>query len=155
MSDFDPTVISFGISHDDLIRDDGLETAVAISLFTDRRANIEDPLPDSSTNLRGWWADTTMGSRLWLLERSKTVDQVLSDASDYTKEALQWMIDDGVADKIEVSISRVFGNQAMSGDELQIIINIFKPNSQGNPSTFKYFYNWKNQLARGMQNVLQ
>lgn len=150
-----PDNFTFGISHNDLIRDDGLETAVAISLFTDRRASLEDSLPDASGNLRGWWADITMGSKLWLLERSKTIDKVLSDASDYIKEALQWMIDDGVADKVECFVIRVRGNQATSGDELLMTINIFKPNALGTPSTFKYFYNWKNQLARGMQNVLQ
>ena len=43
----------------DLQGDDGLMTAVIISLFTDARAHDDDPLPDErvgvSSDRRGWW----------------------------------------------------------------------------------------------------
>ena len=39
-------------SHSPLVR------AVIISLFTWRRANTDDTLPDNSGNLMGWWGDT-------------------------------------------------------------------------------------------------
>ena len=45
----------------DLQGDDGLMTAVIISLFTDARAHDDDPLPDErvgvSSDRRGWWGD--------------------------------------------------------------------------------------------------
>lgn len=47
----------------DLLTDDGLKTAVLISLFTDRRAEPDDALPDDlpgqpgTGNPRGWWGD--------------------------------------------------------------------------------------------------
>jgi phage gp46-like protein len=58
-----------------------LATAVTVALCTDARAQIDDELPDpDSDDRRGWWADSEaeqiwgawpIGSRLWLLERTK------------------------------------------------------------------------------------
>lgn len=99
----------------DLEYDEGLETAVIISLFTDRRANFDDILPNSSNrDFRGWWGDLAspliegdqIGSRLWLLEREKTLKTVLVRAKQYAEEALQWMIEDRIATKIEVDVER-------------------------------------------------
>ncbi|WP_200894101.1 phage GP46 family protein [Xanthomonas sp. MUS 060] len=51
-----------------------LVRAVLISLFTWRRANADDTLPDPRGFRMGWWGDTypvvandRIGSRLWLL----------------------------------------------------------------------------------------
>jgi phage gp46-like protein len=42
----------------DLARDDGLESAVRLSLFTDRRAKPEQlHAGDDRSDLRGWWGD--------------------------------------------------------------------------------------------------
>lgn len=87
--------------------DDGLETAVVISLFTDRLAG-EGEAP--SVDRRGWWGDAyaevpgdRIGSRLWLLMRAKQTPQVLGQAELYCREALQWLIDDGVASAVDVA----------------------------------------------------
>lgn len=99
----------------DLSYEQGIATAAVISLFTDRRALDDDELPDSrSMDKRGWWGDLgnpdveddQIGSRLWLLERSKTTEQTLVFAKQYTEEALQWIIDDGLASEIEVNVER-------------------------------------------------
>lgn len=97
-----------------LTSDDGLETAVVMSLFTDRRALDTDELPDGTGDRRGFWGDAypdeddddEMGSRLWLLARSKSTQQALIDARRYALEALQWMIDDGVAQSVSVTSER-------------------------------------------------
>lgn len=94
-----------------LAEDDGLETAVIISLFTDRRAADDDVLPDqASADRRGWWGDAyaevsgdQIGSRLWLLRREKQTPQVLERARQYAAEALQWLVDDGVARAVDVT----------------------------------------------------
>lgn len=90
--------------------DDGLETAVLISLFSDRIALADDVLPDSSGDRRGWWGDALaaqagdrIGSRLWLLAREKQLVSVLSRAREYARESLQWLIDDGVARDVQVT----------------------------------------------------
>lgn len=84
-----------------------LATAVAISLFTDRTAQPDDVIPDGSGDPRGWWADDALnpiGSRLWLIDRSKRTQETLERAQDYINEALQWLIDDGVVAKFGVFV---------------------------------------------------
>jgi len=96
-----------GILKGDIANDDGLKSAVLYSLFTDRQANEDDVIPDGSTDRRGHWADTILaeseGSRLWLLRREKQTQQTLNRAIAYSKEALQWLIDDGHAVSVSVS----------------------------------------------------
>jgi phage gp46-like protein len=94
--------------------DDGIETATMISLFSDRLAEEDDELPGNDTNRRGWWGDAysevqedLSGSRLWLLHRSKTTQDVVNKARIYAQEALQWLLDDGVADQVIVTTDRV------------------------------------------------
>ena len=54
--DFDLSIVD-----GDLLGDDGLMTAVTVSLFTDRLAREDDPLPESmpgkEPDRRGWWGD--------------------------------------------------------------------------------------------------
>lgn len=92
-----------------LEEDDGLETAVIISLFTDRRAPVDAQLPDDSADRRGWWGDAygddptdETGSLIWLLSRSKQTASVVQQVTDYSKAALAWMVSDGVVEKVEV-----------------------------------------------------
>ncbi|WP_186065977.1 phage GP46 family protein [Burkholderia gladioli] len=89
----------------DLATGNDLASAVLISIFTDREASADDVIPDGSTDLRGWWADdeVPIGSRMWLLKRAKQTTQTAQRAYDYLAEALQWLIDDGVAGRIEIT----------------------------------------------------
>lgn len=94
--------------HDgDLATDDSLKTAVMYSIFTDAHANPDDELPDGGSDYRGHWADNllseTEGSRLWLLRREKQTQTTLNRAETYAREALTWLIEDGLATKVEVS----------------------------------------------------
>ena len=77
-----------------------LQTALLNSLFSDRLATEDDNIPDDTDDRRGWWGDSgekyPIGSRLWLLDRSKLTNNTGLEAEDYVHEALQWMIDDGV-----------------------------------------------------------
>lgn len=86
-----------------------LVTAVLLSLFTDGEAQADDRIPDGTTNRRGWYADdgdaVRMGSRLWLLERSKVTADLVQRARGYVIEALQWMIDDGVVAAFTIDVA--------------------------------------------------
>ncbi|MHA6236875.1 phage GP46 family protein [Pseudomonas fluorescens group sp. PF-69] len=86
---------------------DDMASAVFISLFSDRQANSDDVLPDGSTDRRGWWGDlgqpVPLGSRLWLLSRSRLDDNAAKMAVIYAKEALQWLLDDQVAESVTVT----------------------------------------------------
>lgn len=82
-----------------------LESAMLISVFSDRMAQAGDVIPDGSNDPRGWWADSDVpvGSRMWLLSRSKQTLQTLQRAYDYLAEALQWLIDDGVVGRFDIN----------------------------------------------------
>lgn len=98
-----------------LAADADIETSVIISLFTNRLANADDALPfemtpDPIMDRQGWWGDTgaaegPIGSRLWLLVREKWTNATRLRAEAYAREALQWMIDDGVAGRVDVEAS--------------------------------------------------
>lgn len=92
-----------------------LVRAVVVSLFTWRRANPDDDLPSGPDHLgrMGWWGDSfaavpndRIGSRLWLLSRAKLLPDTAARAKEYAQEALQWLVDDGVAARVEVQAER-------------------------------------------------
>ncbi|SAF46746.1 phage GP46 family protein [Enterobacter kobei] len=92
--------------------------AVIISLFSWRRANPDD----NAVVPMGWWGDTyptvtgdRIGSRLWLLGREKITNDTLNRARDYAIEALQWMLDDGVAARIDITSERSGQDSAALG----------------------------------------
>lgn len=108
---YDPDTKYFDIPLDggDLATDDGLESAVLLSLFTDRLAQPDDRLPDGSSNRRGYWTDGYYpfqhGSRLWLIRREKMTPELLHRAREYAEESLQWLIDEDVVDSVTVEVS--------------------------------------------------
>lgn len=116
----------------DLEREEGLETAVLISLYTDARVS-EDDNPDDPNDLRGWVGDLlperndVIGSKLWLLDRSKATQDNANKAKEYAKQALQWMIDDGVASVVDVS-SSIVGYEETK--KLVLDIAIYKNNDK-------------------------
>ena len=93
-----------------------LETSMLISIFTDRLAAVDDRIPDGTDNPRGWWGDDAnpedspetaarqIGSHLWLLDREKQAGQILQRAYDYIRDALQWLIDDGVVTRFDIDV---------------------------------------------------
>lgn len=125
----------------DLLSDHGLTTAVILSLFTDRRAERDDvPTSGDPTDRRGWWADEFMehegdriGSRLWLLDRSKADNQVMLRAKAYVLEALDWMIEDHVVTQIDVTT-------ALVGHVLTIDLTLARPTAS--PLTLRFANVW-------------
>lgn len=95
-----------------LTQGNDLATAMIISLFSERRAADDDALPDGSGDRRGWWADgaSRIGSRLWMLTRSKRTQSTLQQARDYIAEALQWLIDDGVVARFDTTVEWAAGS---------------------------------------------
>jgi phage gp46-like protein len=92
------------LSGGDLAVEEGLETAVLLSLFTDRRAR---ELPEGETDPRGWWAeaqDDRWGSQLWTLSRSKLTRANVERARAYALEALAWLTADGILERVEVDV---------------------------------------------------
>ncbi len=116
---YSPDIGAFDLALDpasgDLVTDEGLTTAVIISLFTDRRARDDDALPalgvgGEAADRRGWWGDaltpeSPLGSRLWLLEREKTTEATAARARTYVRESLEWLIRSGAAAALDVTAS--------------------------------------------------
>ncbi len=111
-----------------LYDDDGLDAAVMISLFTDRRADPDDKVEGSR---RGWWGDSIfgdqIGSRLWMLRRENELQTTLDKARQYALEALQWLVDDGVAKSVAVIASRV------ASGVLGLSVSIQRPDAAAAP----------------------
>lgn len=107
----------------DLASDQGIITAVILSLFLDRRAFDDDAPPSGDPDdRRGWWADQfaenegdLVGSRLWLLDRSAFTGELPRLAEQYARESLQWMIDDDVASSIDIEIDTSTTGQLLIG----------------------------------------
>lgn len=88
----------------DLDVDDGLVTAILVSLFSDARREEDPALPTAAQDLRGWWAEESpgFGSLLWTLDREKLTPGTLERAREAASTALQWLIADGIAASVGV-----------------------------------------------------
>ena len=91
-----------------------LESAVVLSLFTDRRAP-EGWRPDV-LDRRGWWGDGVaeegaslrpLGSHLWLLRHEVVSDENVTLARLYALEALAWMQTERVCARIDVQTGKI------------------------------------------------
>jgi phage gp46-like protein len=138
---------ALSLEANDLATEEGLETAVFLSLFLDRQAEPGDVLPDETGDKRGWWGDSfpvvpgdKMGSRLWLLARSKQQPEVALRAEEYAREALTWLLEDRVSDKVDVS-ARLAGNGVLA---LSVVIH--RPLRA--TAEYRYNYVWASQEAR-------
>jgi phage gp46-like protein len=103
----------------------GVETAILVTVFTEARSD-SDTIPDAF-NRRGWVGNLLtleegyeLGSLLWTLSQARLTQNTLNTASDTVKKALNWMIEDGIADTIEVDTVVVSNRTA------NINIDLFK-----------------------------
>lgn len=106
--------VAFGTG---MMPEDQLVRAAIISLFTWRRANADDVTDGQKM---GWWGDMTadvandrIGSRLWLLAREKLLPATINRAREYAQEALAWMVEDGLASRVDVQAER-FGQAGIA-----------------------------------------
>lgn len=125
----------------DLSQADALLRAVLISLFTWRRAKPDDITEGEKM---GWWGDGVeplatndrIGSRLWLLSRAKLLPQTFNIAREYAKESLDWLVEDGVASRVEVQAER----HGMDG--LALGVTIYRSN--GDKVALRFDNAWEN-----------
>jgi phage gp46-like protein len=125
----------------DFLLSDELQTAVELSIFSDRRASTDEAqrmqLGQDRLSRRGYWANgfrkVEQGSGLWLLQREKRTQETLSKAKTFCEEALGWMTRGGIAQSVTVDTS-------FSGSALIINIQLIKPDGQS--SGFKFDFAW-------------
>lgn len=128
------------VDGEDFLLDDSLTSSVIISLFTDCAVEPEDLEKDQQN--RGWWGDSysdePWGSKLWLLARSKSTQEVADNAEDYAYEALEWLMNDGFVDSIVINASRESTTNSSVKDLLHL--NIMLVPSDGKPQRELKFY---------------
>ena len=121
--------------------DNGLQTAIYISLFTDRRIGEDNEIPDRSNDRRGYWGDTLedepLGSFLWTLDREKITTSLLNKIDTYSKDALNWLIEDGIASEINTIVER----DSKNIEQINIEIQIIKPDEKS--ESYRYSLNWE------------
>ncbi len=105
---------------------DQLDTAILVSLFTDKRAEpYEIVLPQLR---RGSVADLETpedvgGSKLWLLEQARLTSATVAKATTFARTALQWLVRDLIA-------TTVTAESRVGIDDLTLAITVRKPNSR-------------------------
>lgn len=94
----------------DFEKDETLQTAILISLFSHQRHN----------NQKGWWGDTLskkfgdkIGSNLWSLRREKMTQEKIKRVEEAAKSCLSWLIDDKIISSLEVKATPL-KNEAIS-----------------------------------------
>ena len=113
--------------------DEGLRTAILISLFSDARAPEGADLPHADADRRGWWgdafprdvdagpADGAIGSLLWLLERGKITPAEIARARDAAYSALRWIVTDRIASAIRVDV------EAQERERIALSVQLDRP----------------------------
>lgn len=138
--------------------EDTLQTAIILSLFSDRRAGPDDTLPLHDTERRGWVGDEYMaddfddrldawGSKLWLVYFGKVTAAKLGAARFAAEQSLQWLIRDGIASRIVVQSSW----EGARADRLAVRPTIY----QAERSQPVYDVLWGTSIRRSTEGALQ
>jgi phage gp46-like protein len=141
------------------IVDDGLQTAVYMSLFSDAF--------DVDEAAGGWWGDileevtpaksaskkaaaaaaAKLGSRIWTLARAKILSGIEEKVQSYCLTALQWLKDYKIAESITCTAS------ITSTHNILISIEITQPGKDKN--TTEYRFNWDAQTKSLAERVIE
>jgi len=127
--------LAFTSDGSSLLRDNGLETAVLISLFTDQRV-AESELPPGHKSKKGWWGDAFLekpgdkiGSKIWTFARGKLLPETAAAIQVRARQALEWMIEDGVA--LTVDVVATLRQEGF----IEIVIQIARPDAEDDKFT--------------------
>lgn len=125
--------------------DNGLSTALMISLFTDARARGDDPIP-AGADRRGWWGDAynsdpddRIGSRLWTLAREKLTAATALRARDIAREALDWLVTDQVVSTLDVDVMLYPPDAARPSGAMLISVTLARPDG---PARERFDFVW-------------
>lgn len=123
---------------------EGLDTGILLSLLEERRANESEV--STPQNRRGWVGSDLgdiavyeLGSKLWLLQQERLTTDTLNRAVDYARQSLQWMLDDGIATKLNVT------GEIEYPEGIKLFIVLTRENNK----VESFYYNlWDNTLFR-------
>lgn len=105
----DEGVFDFVVENGDLKTTDGLDSAVVVSLFSDRRAyreEVADPM-----KRRGWIGDLVSdvasdrhGSGLWLYEQHRLTQATAVGVRNEAVQAFDWAVDENLIERAEADV---------------------------------------------------
>ena len=132
--------LDFDEKSKDLLLTDSLYNAVAISIGTyARKRDLKLNSAVLDPQIGGWWADAldplgTLGGYLYEACPGQLTDATISKLKDIVAEALEWMIEDGVAKTVDCEVV------AEENDIVAVTVAIEKPD--GATDNYKYELNW-------------
>jgi phage gp46-like protein len=133
----------------DLVLDDGFGSAVFMSLLSDALITQPDALPNGDLDRRGYWGDTFQplrgdwtGSRVWAVLRSKKTPSTVREFRDAAAASLEWMVEDGITDSIDVSII-----SAPEPADFGLDVRINRPERS---ESFRFALNWNAEELRSI-----
>jgi len=94
----------------DIAKEDGFDTAILVSWFTDARAPAN--LVAIPEKRRGWIAnsvspiegveDRDLGGLLWLTDQRRLTPTTRNATVDFGRKALAWFVEDGLLSRVDV-----------------------------------------------------
>jgi phage gp46-like protein len=108
-----------------------LETAILLSLFTERRDEAEGG---------GWWGHTfgDFGSRLWTLRREKLALGIERRAERFAREALAWLVTEGWCADVRVTGERT----PLPRAGVALLVEVVPRDPALAPRSKRYLYPW-------------
>lgn len=124
--------------------DEGMHTAILISLLTDARAPDAAELPHEDADRRGWWGNdfprevdaqgSELGSLLWLLEREIITPERIARARDAAYAALRWIVADQIASAIRIDV------EVQQRKRIALSVHLDRPTG---PARQRYDFLWE------------
>lgn len=107
----DDGIYDLSANGNDLAVVEGFETAIQLALFTDSRTDSGEV--QEAFDREGWAGNllTTasnfeLGGELWLLDQARLDNLSINRAQDFAYNSLLYLIDRGIADRIEIEITK-------------------------------------------------
>ena len=105
----------------DFVQDEGLETAILMSLLLNERANASEvPQPIKRGGYWGYEVNGMQFSKIWLVSGRKTSDK-LNKIIEYANSCLQWLVSEGYATGINCSAEFI-------SEGIELTVSITKEN---------------------------
>jgi len=105
-----------------LMTGDEIGNSFLTSMLTDSKIDADSDVE----YLGGWWGDTIeltfeTGSKLWHYESTTMTSDRIKEIPHRIKEAIVWMIDDGVIDDVKSQVTQIDGG-------INVVVELIKSN---------------------------
>lgn len=127
-------------SSGDLVKEEGFNTNLIMSLFCERRASKDEVVNPIAR--RGWWGNTLnddkfeFGSKLWLLDQSRLTTATVNMAQQYSLKGVEWLKTDGFIKDLQVTATPTY---TASSPSISIQLTLIR---RDNAVEYKYFDVW-------------